>query len=446
MKFSELELFCAVEKEEFVPYFQPLVDLRSGKVDGFEILARWMHPEHGLVMPGDFIQSLETRGMMNGLTVSLLKKAFAATNLLPDTVGLSVNISPLQLIDPTLPDMLYGLAHEASFDLRRLTVEITESALFNDLELANKIANELKLLGMRLSLDDFGTGYSSLLHLQAVPFDEIKVDASFVRSMSTNRQSRKIAASVVGLGESLGLRVVGEGVEELIQAEMLIWQGCDLGQGWLFGRPMPADYLPSFMEQQRPAVSTELISEPPIAVRSIARSLEAHPAERLPQLRAIYDGVPVGLAFLDRQLRFVNVNQRLAEMNGLAVEAHLGRKLSEVLPETYVVVESFLKRALAGEAIQGVIIKRPPAKPGAPPIDILASYSPAQDEAGEVIGVSVAIVDISITLPFMRSARQSSTGTQARRLFPTLPWTIDTQDVLNRASTAFQKLSNAYRT
>ena len=444
MEFPESDFLRAVEREEFVPYFQPLVDLRSGNVEGFEILARWVHPERGLVMPADFIQSLEKRDLMNGLTISVLKKAFVAAKLLPESVGLSVNISPLQLIDPTLPDLLTGLAYEASFDLHRLTIEITESALFNDLELAKDIAVELKRRGMQLSLDDFGTGYSSLLHLQAMPFDEIKVDASFVRSMSTNRQSRKIAASVVGLGESLGLRVVGEGIEEIVLAEMLIWQGCDLGQGWLYGRPMPAEYLSSFMEQQRPSIYAEVVPESAETRESISRSLEAHPSERLPQLRAIYDGVPVGLAFLDRQLRFVSVNQRLAEKNGRPVESHLGRKVSELLPEMYAEIEPHLRRALAGIPVQGLLVTKPAPEPGDPPIDVLVSYNPAYDEAGEVIGISAAAVDISITLPFLRSVRQSSTSSQARRLFPALPWTIDAQNVIARASTAFQKFTTGH--
>ncbi len=131
-------------------------------------------------------------------------------------------------------------AEQGAFPLNHLAIEITESSLVDNLELASSIASELKRMGVKLALDDFGTGYSSLRHLQALPFNEIKMDRSFVNSMIYNRDSRKIVAAVIGLGQSLGLITVAEGIEDRTQADMLQWLGCDLGQGWLYGRAIPA--------------------------------------------------------------------------------------------------------------------------------------------------------------------------------------------------------------
>ncbi len=438
MKLAEHEIALAIDQELFVPYFQPLVDLRSGKIEGFEILARLPHPERGIVLPCDFIDVAERSGVMNGLTVSLLKKAFAAAKELPEPVGLSLNVSPLQLNDPTLPDFLAGLADEFGFDLARLTVEVTESALFDDLDRAKSVAYALKALGVRLSLDDFGTGYSSLLHLQALPFDELKVDAKFVRSMRSSRQSRKITASVVALGQSLGLRTVGEGVEELADAEMLLWHGCDVGQGWMYGRPMPAEFLGSFLGERPPANEPAPLTHP--EAPSIALTLEAQPSARLPQLCALYEGVPAGVGFLDRELRYVSLNPRLADMHNLSIEAHLGRTVQQVVPDLYPQVSDLLEQALQGKSVEGVRVSKPSKVAGEPPTDLIVSYTPARDEAGDVIGISVVVLDVSITLPFAHSSRQSLNPAQSRNLFPSLPWTAAKEELLARASAFFPSL------
>src|SRR5438105_2875973 len=232
MPVAEQNVGRAFELGEFVPYFQPLVDLRGGNLHAFEILARWEHPTNGLIAPGDFVPLIERDGMANRLSASLLTQAFAAARDLPTGFGLSVNLSPSQLHDRSLPDLIDRLADNAEFDLTRLTIELTETALVDDLKLAGAVAAGFKRLGIRLALDDFGTGYSSLLHLQSLRFDELKLDLSFVRSMVESRQSRKITAAVIGLGLSLGLQTVAEGVEEQSQASLLAWQGCHLGQGY----------------------------------------------------------------------------------------------------------------------------------------------------------------------------------------------------------------------
>jgi PAS domain S-box-containing protein len=389
---SLAEVRLALERDELLPSFQPLVELRTGQLAGLEVLARWQHPQLGPVLPKNFISLAEENGLIGQLMQQILRKAFLSARLLPEPLVLAVNVSPVQLYDLSLPVQLCQASQQAGFPLSRVTVEITESALVNNLERARNIAHELKELGCTLALDDFGTGYSSLNHLQALPFDELKVDRSFIKSMAVSRESRKIVAAVVGLGHSLGLTTVAEGVETEQQADMLLWLGCELGQGWLYGRPVMSENIPSLVEAAPHILSSRLSS--PSDSWAVS-SLEAMPAQRLAQLQAIYDGAPVGLCFLDRNLRFVSLNRRLADMDGTPAAAHLGKTVKEMVPELYSKFEPYLQRALKGEAISDVEIFRPSSRPGQEGLTTLSSYQPAFDEAGEVIGVSVSVVDIS---------------------------------------------------
>ena len=415
----------AIENGEFTPHFQPLVDLRTGGLCGFELLARWFRPEEGWIPPDQFIPLAERDGWIDLLTWELLRRGFSASAALPGSPALSINISPLQLREMNLPDQIRRIAEAAGFSTDRLIVEITESALAEDMESARVIAQAFKAMGARLALDDFGTGYSSLLHLQSLPFDELKVDRSFVRSMTEQRDSRKIVAAVVGLGQSLGLTTVAEGVETEEQAEMLRWMGCELGQGWLFGRPVAANQLGEVVEK----IGKSSAGKSPGRVmgRISLGSLDSLPALRLAQLQAVYDGAPVGLAFLDREMRYRYLNPRLANMNGRPMEEHLGRTVEEIIPELYPQVEPFIRRALAGESIPGVEVTKPAASPNGG-TTILLSYEPARDEAGEVVGVSVAISDLT---PIKAAeAAQRATEEHFRsmlELLPQIPWIIDAE-------------------
>src|ERR1700735_4877346 len=320
----------ALEDDEFVPFFQPLVTLRDGQLAGFEILARWLHPSAGIVPPDKFIPIAEKDGWIGALSMMVLRKALSAAKCIPDPLTLAVNFSPFQLRDPGLPRQVEAVAREFDFSLHRIVIEVTESALVDNLEVAQGIAKDLKALGCKIALDDFGTGYSSLLHLQSLPFDELKVDRSFVGSMDERRQSRKIVSAVVGLGHSLGLETNAEGIETREQAEMLLWLGCEQGQGWLFGRPTPAEDLPATIEMSREKISFN---------QSVGLwgdlAWNALPSQRLAHLQAVYDGAPVGLALLDRDLRYVTLNQRLAHMNSASVEEHLGKRVAEMVPEVF---------------------------------------------------------------------------------------------------------------
>ncbi|SEG20904.1 EAL domain, c-di-GMP-specific phosphodiesterase class I (or its enzymatically inactive variant) [Bryocella elongata] len=381
------DLIRALEDDEIVPYFQPIVDLRSGALRGYEVLARWMHPHDGLILPMNFIGVAEDNGLIGELTNQVLRKAFKETRELGLTPRLAVNISPRQMRYTSLPLQIRNSAEEQGFPLDKLTIEITESALIGNIEQATQIANALKDLGCRLSLDDFGTGYSSLAHLQALPFDQLKIDRSFVASIATRRESRKIVAAILGLGHSLDLVNLAEGVEEDAQAEILLRLGCELAQGWRYGKPMPSQAMPHAEAAEPHSVALGSLHGHSGSV------LEALPAERLAQMQAIYDGAPVGLCFLDRRLQLVSLNRRLAEMLGRPVEWHLGRKVSELYPETFTLTEPYLRRALSGEAVSDVRIRGEAASGR----DTLVSFQPARDEANEVIGVSIAVLELTPT-------------------------------------------------
>ncbi len=394
--------------DALVPCFQAVTDLQTGQIAGFEVLARWQHPEFGLILPANFISLAEEHGLIGALSEQVFCKAFRFGAQLPPGLFLAVNVSPIQLRDWGLAQRVRGWAEEAGFLLSRVTIEITESALLDNLEQARTIAVELKELGCRLALDDFGTGYSSLLHLQALPFDKLKIDRSFVKSMLLARESRKIVAGVIGLAHSLDLVTVAEGIETEEQAKMLLTLGCQLGQGWFYGRPGPVDAALMCLSDPPRALSIQsAVNEAEMAVRT----LEGRPAERLAQLQAIYDGAPVGLCFLDTKLRYVSINRRLAEMNRVPVAAHLGRTVAEIHQDNYVNFEPYLLRALGGEAIHGVEVVRGPSRTGGPTEYNLASYQPARDEAGEVIGVSIAVIDITSLKRAEEELRERSSAT-----------------------------------
>jgi PAS domain S-box-containing protein len=433
----------ALESEAIVPCFQPIVELRTGRLAGFEVLARWVHPELGLILPENFISLAEENGLIGHLSHQILSKSFLSAPMLPDPLFLAINISPIQLRYLTLPRQIHDAAEEHAFPLHRLILEITESALVNNLDRARKIAFEIREMGCTLALDDFGTGYSSLRHLQAMPFSKLKVDRSFVGSMTSERESRKIVAAVVGLGHSLDMTTVAEGVETEGEADILLRLGCELVQGWRYGRPMPADRV---SEMIAAAARAQADGMSPRSKDGAVSSLEALPAQRFAQLQAIYDGVPAGLCFLDRNLRYVSLNQRLADLNGAPMPAHIGRTVQDMVPELFPRIEPFLQRALLGEAIANVEVSKPSPNPGDPDLLVLCSYQPAFDEAHEVIGVSVALVDITRRTLAEEALRESEEDRRRMvELSPQIPWTLDAEGNLMDISSRWVQLTGMSR-
>ncbi|MBM3928541.1 MAG: EAL domain-containing protein, partial [Sphingomonadales bacterium] len=237
---NELEsgLRVAIPRQEIVPYFEQQIDLATRRLTGFEVLARWEHPTRGLISPEAFIPIAEETGMIADLSLSIMRQAFtAARDWDPDLV-ISVNISPWQLRDAWLAQKIIKVLTETGFPAQRCEIEITETALFDNLALAQSTVGSLKNQGVRLALDDFGTGYSSLAHLRALPFDRIKIDKSFVTSMTESPDSAAIVGAIARLGESLNLPVTAEGVEDDEIQDRLIALGIAKAQGWHFGKPL----------------------------------------------------------------------------------------------------------------------------------------------------------------------------------------------------------------
>ncbi|HEY0116627.1 MAG TPA: GGDEF domain-containing phosphodiesterase, partial [Allosphingosinicella sp.] len=236
----EAGLRAGIPRGEIVPYFEPQVDLVTQSLHGFEMLARWDHPERGIVSPEEFIPVAEEAGLIGDLSLAVLSRAFVEARGWDAALSLSVNISPVQLKDPWLAQKITKLLVETGFPPERLEIEITESSLFENLGLAQAIVSSLRNQGIRLALDDFGTGYSSLAHLRALPFERIKIDRSFIASINDNPDSTAIVTAITRLAESLNLAVTAEGIEDETIEARLRGIGRYQGQGWLFGRPMPA--------------------------------------------------------------------------------------------------------------------------------------------------------------------------------------------------------------
>ncbi|TKD52190.1 EAL domain-containing protein [Sphingomonas baiyangensis] len=234
----EQGLRVGIPKGEIVPYFEQQVDVATGRLDGFEVLARWEHPTGGIISPERFIPIAEETGMIADLSMSIMRQAFVAARDWDPALTISINISPWQLRDAWLAQKIIKTLTETGFPASRLEIEITESALFDNMALAQSIAGSLKNQGVRLALDDFGTGYSSLAHLRALPFDRIKIDKSFVTSINESGDSAAIVTAIVRLGESLNLPVTAEGIEDAAIEERLRAIGCTKGQGWHYGKPL----------------------------------------------------------------------------------------------------------------------------------------------------------------------------------------------------------------
>jgi diguanylate cyclase (GGDEF)-like protein len=236
----EQDLRQALSDGGFEIHYQPLVDLRSDRVTGCEALLRWRHPERGMISPADFIPVAEDTGLIVELGEWVLRTACAEAAQWPDHVRLAVNVSPVQLKEPTLSLRIASALAASSLPANRLELEITEAVLIRDDETALAILHEMRALGVRIALDDFGTGYSSLSYLKRFPFDKIKIDRCFVADIAETSGAPVIVQAVVNIAAASHMTTVAEGVETEAQRELLRTLGCTEMQGYLFSAPKPA--------------------------------------------------------------------------------------------------------------------------------------------------------------------------------------------------------------
>jgi EAL domain-containing protein (putative c-di-GMP-specific phosphodiesterase class I) len=247
----ERELRAAIDRGEFHNLYQPIVD-GQGRAIGFEALVRWTHPERGLLSPAEFIPVADQTGLIVPIGELVLRAACKEAMHWPrrhdgELLKISVNLSPRQVSHPALVDSVAEILEETGLDPGRLDLEITETVLIDDTEMALETLTDLKALGVGLVLDDFGTGYSSLAYVKRFPIDMLKIDRSFVDGLADGNEDAAIVSAVISMGQALHVDVLAEGVETCEQATQLQKLGCEFAQGYLYAKPLGSDSIAAFL-------------------------------------------------------------------------------------------------------------------------------------------------------------------------------------------------------
>ena len=249
------ELRSAIERDEFVLHYQPLIDIATGRILGIEALVRWQHPERGLIFPDHFIGRMEELGLIDELGWIVVSRGLSEVGQFANGDGrapmLSLNESVYSLHDLKFPDILVSIAEKNGVAPGNVTIEITESRLIEELSRALDILTRLRMKQVKLSIDDFGTGYAMMQQLKIIPATEMKIDRSFVQDMQSSEQDRIMVEKSIEMGHELGMNVIAEGVETQEQLDFLRLKGCDGAQGYLFTRPLPPAELVSWLKTYR---------------------------------------------------------------------------------------------------------------------------------------------------------------------------------------------------
>lgn len=252
-EWSVEELRTALQDGQFVPYFQPKVELRSGIPVGVEVLARWHHPQYGLIEPASFIGAIERHGLVDQLFDHLFGQALESAQEWAARrwdIGMAINVTPSTLQDTQLPDRMKQRVEQHGLDPNHVTLELTESMSVDQPDRLRESVLRLRAYGFKLSVDDFGTGYSGLQQLNSLPFTELKIDRSFVAGIMEQEKSVAILESIVGLANRLCLNTVAEGIETRGELEFIQSLGCRLGQAFMFARPMPQEHLIGYLTHE----------------------------------------------------------------------------------------------------------------------------------------------------------------------------------------------------
>ena len=239
-RLMEQDLRKALPAGEFELHYQPVVNLASKQISGFEALIRWNHPTRGLISPASFIPLAEEISFIVPMGEWVIKQACATAAQWPDHLHIAVNISAVQFRNPGLMQVITSALAASGLNPARLEIEITETVLLHNKEATLAVLHQLRALGIRIAMDDFGTGYSSLTYLQSFPFDKIKIDRSFVKNITENSGSLNIVRAVAALANGMGMTATAEGVETTEQLDRIASEGCTEMQGFLFSKPLPA--------------------------------------------------------------------------------------------------------------------------------------------------------------------------------------------------------------
>ena len=237
----EAEMKTGIEYGEFIPFFQPIIDLASGGIRGFEVLARWQHPSRGILEPSEFMDLAEWTGMISELSFRVMQEALSIAHDWPSEFKIAVNVSPVQFNDPLIAARIMKILALTGFPPNRLELEIRERSLLQDQSLALAIITSLKNQGISIAVDDFGIGYASLTQLQSLPFDRMKIDRSLMASLLDDKQCDALVQAISGIGKGLKIPITAEGVESEAIQKKLHELGCDDAQGWLFSKALTAD-------------------------------------------------------------------------------------------------------------------------------------------------------------------------------------------------------------
>ncbi len=251
----ESDLERAVRKEEFVFFYQPQVNLKTGKVDGVEALLRWHHPQKGMISPAEFIPMLERTKLIHELSPFLFRQSMDDLKKLQELgfkdLTMAVNLSVVQLEDDKLASKLEKQLKKSKINPKFYECEVIETSMMEHVSRQVGVLNELSDLGVQLAIDDFGTGYAGFNYLRRLTVQKLKIDMEFVSSLFEHKNNEIILSAMMELGHRLNLEVLAEGVETKKQEEWLIKNGCDMAQGFYFARPMPFDDLIRFLEQEK---------------------------------------------------------------------------------------------------------------------------------------------------------------------------------------------------